>query len=75
MLLNAVIERDEDGYFASVPTLKGCVSHGKTYEETLANIKEATELYLESLQQDEIGRIQNTFSMIAPIEVMLRPHG
>lgn len=75
MLLNAVIEKDESGYFASVPTLKGCVSHGKTYEEALENIKEATELYLESLQQEEISRLQNTISMIAPIEVVLRRHG
>jgi predicted RNase H-like HicB family nuclease len=44
-----VIERDEDGYFASCLSLPGCSTQGDSYEETLANIKEAVELYLESL--------------------------
>ncbi|MFP6078076.1 type II toxin-antitoxin system HicB family antitoxin [Helicobacter pylori] len=38
MLINAVIEKDENGYFAFVPFLKGCVSQGKSYEEALRNI-------------------------------------
>lgn len=53
MLFNAIIEKDQDGYFAYVPSLKGCVSQGDTYEEAIANIKEATELYIESLKQEE----------------------
>ncbi|EAJ4543499.1 type II toxin-antitoxin system HicB family antitoxin, partial [Campylobacter jejuni] len=47
MLLNIIIEKDQDGYFARILELEGCVSQGNTYEETLANIKEAGELYLE----------------------------
>ena len=39
----------EGGYTAIVPALPGCVSCGKTIEKTKANIKEAMELYLESL--------------------------
>ena len=35
MILNAVIEKDEFGYFAQTPELKGCVTQGKTYEEAL----------------------------------------
>ena len=50
MLLNIIIEKDQDGYFARILELEGCVSQGNTYEETLANIKEAGELYLESLR-------------------------
>jgi predicted RNase H-like HicB family nuclease len=46
MILNTVIEKDEFGYFAQIPELKGCVTQGKTYQETLFNIKEAAELYL-----------------------------
>jgi predicted RNase H-like HicB family nuclease len=38
---------EEGGYTAYVPKLPGCVSEGETYEETLANIKEALTLYLE----------------------------
>ncbi len=52
MNLKILIEKGEDGYFvASVPSLKGCWSQGKTRDEALANIREAIELYLES---DEI---------------------
>ena len=48
MNLKVVIEKGEDGYFvASVPALKGCWSQGRTREETLTNIREAIELYLE----------------------------
>lgn len=71
MLLNVIIENDEFGYFAYVPQLKGCVSQGKTYEEALNNIKEATELYLESLNDDELFLIKNKTSSIVPIEVAL----
>lgn len=46
-----VIEPQEEGGFtAYVPALPGCVTEGETYEETVANIKEALELYLESLR-------------------------
>lgn len=51
MLLNVLIEKDKDGYFARILELDGCVSQGDTYEEALFNIKEAGELYLESLQR------------------------
>ncbi len=39
MLINAVIEKDENGCFAFVPILKGCVSQGKSYEEALKKLK------------------------------------
>ncbi len=43
-----IIEKDEDGWFvASVPSLKGCHTQGKTMDEALSNIKEAIELCLE----------------------------
>jgi predicted RNase H-like HicB family nuclease len=42
--------QEEGGYTAYVPKLQGCVSEGETYDETLENIKEAIELYLETLQ-------------------------
>ncbi|MBI4337640.1 MAG: type II toxin-antitoxin system HicB family antitoxin [Chloroflexi bacterium] len=44
-----VVERDEDGlYVASVPLLSGCHTQGETYEETLANIKDAIRLHIEA---------------------------
>ena len=54
MQFNTIIEKDDDGYFAYVPKLEGCVSQGDTVEEAIQNIKEAIELYIETLQQDEI---------------------
>ena len=42
-----VIEKDEDGYFAYCPTLQGCYTQGDTYEEALANIRDAIQLHIE----------------------------
>ncbi|NHB29830.1 type II toxin-antitoxin system HicB family antitoxin [Helicobacter pylori] len=69
MLINAVIEKDENGYFAFVPFLKGCVSQGKSYEKALRNIKEAIELYLGDLEADELAFLSKKNSVIAPIEI------
>lgn len=67
--MNAIIEKDENGYFAYVLNLQGCVSQGDTYEEALKNIKEATELYLESLSNDERLKLLNAFVSIVPLQV------
>ncbi|HET7274146.1 MAG TPA: type II toxin-antitoxin system HicB family antitoxin [Longimicrobiaceae bacterium] len=46
------IEQDENGIFvAKVPSLPGCISQGRTRQEALESIREAMELYLESLQE------------------------
>ena len=44
--LSAVIHKEEDMYIAECPEV-GTVSQGKTIEEALNNLKEATVLYLE----------------------------
>lgn len=69
MIFNAIIQNDENGYFTCILELKGCVSQGDTYEEALASIKKACELYLESLQEDAVKAIQAKFTSIIPIEV------
>jgi predicted RNase H-like HicB family nuclease len=38
---------DEGGFWAEVPALPGCISEGDTLEETLTNIREAAEGWLE----------------------------
>ena len=43
---SAIIHKEEDLYVAECPEV-GTVSQGYTIEEALANLKEATELYLE----------------------------
>jgi predicted RNase H-like HicB family nuclease len=45
--LIAVIHREDDEYVALCPEV-GTVSQGATIEEAVANLKEATELYLEA---------------------------
>jgi len=40
----------EGGYVAFVPALDGCHTQGESLEETEKNIKEAIQLYLESLE-------------------------
>ncbi|EAH5982835.1 type II toxin-antitoxin system HicB family antitoxin [Campylobacter upsaliensis] len=67
MLLNVIIEKDQDGYFARILELEGCVSQGNTYEEALFNIKEAGELYLESLKSEEKRTIENKITSIVPV--------
>jgi predicted RNase H-like HicB family nuclease len=48
----AYLQQDEDGIFlATCPSLPGCVSQGATRSEAQANIREAIELYLQSLQK------------------------
>lgn len=44
---------DGDGYAVFAPALPGCHSQGDTLEEAEGNIKEAIELYLESLATEQ----------------------
>lgn len=50
----AIFEHDKEqgGYTVTIPSLPGCVSEGETFEEALKNIKEAAELYLEDLREN-----------------------
>jgi len=48
-----ILEPNETGgYTVTVPLLPGCITEGDTKAEALTNIKEAIELYIESLQAD-----------------------
>lgn len=53
MMRQVVIYLGEDGYWvAECPSLSGCISQGKTKQEAIANIKEAIEGYIVSLEED-----------------------
>lgn len=53
MKLRIVLEPSEEGGFTVfVPTLPACISEGESQEEALRNIREAIELYLESVEDD-----------------------
>ena len=52
-----IIEKDEEGFYVAVnPSLEGCYSQGKTIEEALRNVQEATELCLEELSSTELPK-------------------
>ena len=55
MKYKVVLEpQEEGGYTVYVPSLPGCVSQGETTEEAMANIREAIEVYLDSLKARRI---------------------
>lgn len=62
-------DRESGGYVAFVPALPGCHSQGDSLEEATANIKEAIELYLESLEDDNIAIPQETHSFHSRVSV------
>ena len=49
--------------------LEGCQSQGDTLDEVLANIKEAAEVYLETLTPDEIGQRLSGSILTTSVEV------
>ena len=53
MKASIIIEKDQYGYYAFCPELKGCHTQGNSMEEVLDNIREAIELYLETLSSQE----------------------
>ena len=53
--LTAVLHKEEELYVAECPEV-GTVSQGYTIEEAVANLKEATELYLEEFPLSDIAR-------------------
>ena len=52
----AVIHKEENLYVAECPEI-GTVSQGNSVEEAVANLKEATELYLEEFPMPEVSRV------------------
>ncbi len=55
----AIIEGDQHGYYAYCPELKGCHTQGETVEQALANLREAAELYVETLEPQELEALGN----------------
>jgi predicted RNase H-like HicB family nuclease len=60
----AVLHKEEDLYVAECPEV-GTVSQGATIEEATANLKEATELYLEEFPLPVVGKpLLTTFDAV-----------
>jgi len=55
MRIKVILEPSEEGgYTAIVPSLPGCISEGNSRDEALKNIREAVELYLEPIEDDQV---------------------
>ncbi|MEI2581245.1 type II toxin-antitoxin system HicB family antitoxin [Scytonema sp. PRP1] len=67
--VSIVIEKDEYGYYAYCPELPGCQSQGDSLEEVQKNIKEAVELYIETLSSSEKQALQNKEILTMTLEV------
>jgi len=66
---SVVIEKDEHGFYAWCPELKGCHSQGRTLDEAIANIREAIELYLETLTEEELSAALSQEILTTAVEV------
>ena len=67
---NVIFQKEvEGGYSVRVPLLPGCASQGETFEEALANIKEAIALYLRDEKKQETPDINSQF--MVPVSVSL----
>jgi predicted RNase H-like HicB family nuclease len=53
-----LLEDETGGYLAIVPALPGCHTQGDTLAEVMENVKEAIDLYLETLTADEKKDLQ-----------------
>ena len=67
--VGVIIEKDKNGYYAFCPDLEGCQSQGDTFEEVMYNIKEAIDLYLETLSIDERESYLNKQYFTTSVEV------
>ena len=69
LLLTAIVKQEDKGYSVVCPEL-GVASQGETFEESISNIKEAAELYIESAEQlgimddalDQLGITKQEFN-------------
>ena len=61
--LTAILYREDEVYVAECPEV-GTVSQGDSIEEALANLREATELYLQECPQPALApRLLTTFEV------------
>ena len=67
--VSVVIEQDEHGCYAWCPELRGCQSQGRTVEEALANVREAIDLFLETLTDEERSAALSQEILTTAVEV------
>lgn len=51
------IEKDGVEFHAGCPELEGCHTHGNTVIKALENLKDAVQLYLDTMMEEEIAKL------------------
>ena len=70
----AIIYPGEDGFWVGeCSSLPGCISQGKTKEEAIKNIREAIDLYIEALKEDNAERGQVTIPKKIRVQFGIQP--
>ena len=64
-----IIEADDHGYYVSCPGLQGCYSQGDTYEEAIANIKDAIRLHIEDRRAEGERLPENVSVSVSMVQV------
>ncbi|NWG14000.1 MAG: type II toxin-antitoxin system HicB family antitoxin [Acidobacteria bacterium] len=67
--VSVVVEHDDEGYYAYCPDLRGCQTQGATLQEAMDNIREAIELYLETLPADQRIELLSREILMTSVEV------
>lgn len=55
---------EDDYWVAECPSLPGCISQGKTREESIQNIKEAINCYIHALEEDKLPVPEESFDAL-----------
>ncbi|MCX6272963.1 MAG: type II toxin-antitoxin system HicB family antitoxin [Bacteroidetes bacterium] len=69
--VNIIFERDEAGFYAYAPDLPGCHSQGETFDDVSSNIREAVELYLSVLSEEEKEQMLSKEILSTTIDIQL----
>jgi len=69
--VSVVIEKDEHGFYAYAPELEGCHSQCDSLDDVITNIREAIEVYLETLSGDEIREYLSKEILTTTLEVQV----
>ena len=67
--VNVVFTHDDDGYYVFCPELPGCHSQGDNFDEARANIREAIDLYVSTMDTDEMAAALNKEILTTTMEV------
>ncbi len=62
-----VFEVTKDGYSSFAPNIDGCVSFGKTLQDTIANMKEALTLHISGMIEDNENILEQNIEKLSKL--------